>query len=155
MAGIVVGVDGSATSLRALRWALERARDTGEVVRMISVTSPPAVVGVPGTQWPVERREDVEERVRQMQQRLLTEVDVGDVIVKTEVVFGHAAHELHEAAKSADLLVVGARGLGGFRGLLLGSVSHQCISHAPCPVVVIPMHLTDKAPEAEAPAANG
>jgi nucleotide-binding universal stress UspA family protein len=44
---------------------------------------------------------------------------------------------LVETAKDADLLVIGSRGLGGFRGMLLGSVTQQVIAHAPCPIVVI------------------
>ena len=51
---------------------------------------------------------------------------------------GQAADVLVTEAKDADLLVVGSRGLGGFRGLLLGSTSQQCAHHAPCPLVVVP-----------------
>jgi len=61
----------------------------------------------------------------------------GKVHVDRELVEEQAAAALTEAAKNADLLVVGTRGLGGFKELLLGSVSHQCVLHAPCPVVVI------------------
>jgi nucleotide-binding universal stress UspA family protein len=55
----------------------------------------------------------------------------------TEAVQGQAAGVLLHASRDADLLVVGSRGLGGFRGLLLGSVSRQCVDHASCPVVVV------------------
>jgi nucleotide-binding universal stress UspA family protein len=51
---------------------------------------------------------------------------------------GSASHVLLEEAADADLLVVGSRGLGGFRGLLLGSVGQQCAHHAPCPLVIVP-----------------
>jgi nucleotide-binding universal stress UspA family protein len=51
---------------------------------------------------------------------------------------GQPAEVLVEAAEDADLLVVGSRGLGGFRGLLLGSVGQQCAHHARCPVVIVP-----------------
>jgi nucleotide-binding universal stress UspA family protein len=61
-----------------------------------------------------------------------------DVDVQGELVEGRPAGALLEAARSADLLVVGSRGRGGFAGLLLGSISAQCVHHAPCPVVVVP-----------------
>jgi nucleotide-binding universal stress UspA family protein len=51
---------------------------------------------------------------------------------------GQAADVLVAEAREADLLVVGSRGLGGFKGLLLGSVSQQCAHHAACPVAIIP-----------------
>ncbi|MEX0868262.1 MAG: universal stress protein, partial [Nitriliruptoraceae bacterium] len=62
----------------------------------------------------------------------------GDVAVETRVVAGTPARVLVAQAADADLLVVAARGLGGFRGLMLGSVSQQVVTHAPCPVVVVP-----------------
>ena len=54
------------------------------------------------------------------------------------LVEGHPAGILIEASAQADLLVVGSRGHGGFVGALLGSVSHRCVAHALCPVVVVP-----------------
>jgi nucleotide-binding universal stress UspA family protein len=55
-----------------------------------------------------------------------------------ELVEGRPTAVLLEAARNADLLVVGSRGHGGFAALLLGSISSQCVHHAPCPVVVVP-----------------
>jgi nucleotide-binding universal stress UspA family protein len=57
--------------------------------------------------------------------------------VRTSIGRGAAAGVLLDAARDADLLVVGSRGLGGFRGLLLGSVSSKMAAHAPCPVVIV------------------
>ena len=59
-----------------------------------------------------------------------------DVRIQSTVIEGHPAPVLIEAAKGADLLVVGSRGHGEFVGMLLGSVGEHCVSHAPCPVVV-------------------
>lgn len=64
-----------------------------------------------------------------------------EVDVQGELIEGRPASALLEAAGDADLLIVGSRGRGGFTGLLLGSVSAQCVHHAPCPVVVVPAGL--------------
>ena len=66
-----------------------------------------------------------------------TLADYADVEVEYVAKRGAAANGLLEAAATADLIVVGARGLGGFRGLALGSVSDQVSRHAPCPVVIV------------------
>jgi nucleotide-binding universal stress UspA family protein len=64
--------------------------------------------------------------------------DVTGVKIEHRVVEGSAPEVLIDRASDADLLVVGSRGLGGFRGLLLGSVSQQCVLHATRPMVVVP-----------------
>ena len=61
-----------------------------------------------------------------------------DVRIERVLVGGSAADAILDAAKRADAVVVGSRGVGGFRGLVLGSVSHQVAHHARCPVVVVP-----------------
>lgn len=74
-----------------------------------------------------------------MLKRALNEVEdeAEGVEIEQRVVQGSAGGALVEAARDADLLVVGSRGHGGFVGLLLGSVSQQCVHHAPCPAVVV------------------
>ncbi len=76
-----------------------------------------------------------------MVERALEKVadDVEGVDVDLRIVEGDTSEVLLERAQGADLLVVGSRGLGGFRGLLLGSVSQQCVQHAASPVVVVPL----------------
>ncbi len=136
---IVVGVDGSDESREALRWALEEARLRGATVRAVSAWRDPYVVA-PG----FGRPEDFEfDALRERAVEALAEVvaDVvgtkSDVHVERVVAEGPAGSVLVQAAEDADLLVVGSRGHGGFVGLLLGSVSQQCVSHAPCPVLVV------------------
>ena len=77
-----------------------------------------------------------EERLDRALQEVAPEAE--GIEVERRVTEGNAAAVLVEASKDADLLVVGSRGLGGFSRLLLGSVSRQCVSHASCPVVVVP-----------------
>jgi nucleotide-binding universal stress UspA family protein len=68
----------------------------------------------------------------------IEQVDSDDVTIERRVVTGSASDGLVRSAREGDLLVVGSRGLGGFKGLLLGSVSQQVVHHAPCPVVIVP-----------------
>jgi nucleotide-binding universal stress UspA family protein len=69
-----------------------------------------------------------------------------DILIREDVVVEPPAKALIEASKGASVLVVGSRGRGGFAGLLLGSVSQQCIVHAACPVVVVPSGRDERPP---------
>ena len=151
MSRIVVGVDGSAGAAAALAWALEEARLRQSALDAVHVWRLPLYAAVPEP-WFVgmpELPHELDARVE-----AATEAHARDVLdaavaeagregaeagieVRKEVVRGQAAHVLLEAARDADLLVVGSRGHGGFAGLLLGSVSQQCVQHASCPVVVV------------------
>jgi nucleotide-binding universal stress UspA family protein len=136
MGRIVVGVDGSALSKQALQWAASEAKRTGAVVEAMMVwDNPNRDMWIPH----VQPRGDPLALTRQELERIVKGVlgDHPDVAVATLAVEGRAARVLVEAAKGAELLVVGNRGRGGFAGLLLGSVSSHCVSHAPCPVVVV------------------
>ena len=141
---IVVGVDGSTHSLGALRFALSEARLRDAKVVAVHVPHLPVtpVVGAPAFVIgdPPDLAQSVEEAAAKIFDDMLAEVgsEAADVEVERVVTRGGVAHELVKAAEDADLLVLGSRGHGGFMGLLLGSVSHQCVHHATCPVVIVP-----------------
>jgi nucleotide-binding universal stress UspA family protein len=135
---IVVGVDGSATSLRALAWALDEARLRRAAVEVVHTWQVPTIVSPYGEYGALDT--SLEPAARQVLDDVMATADVHDVptpIVQT-VASGSAARAILDAARDADLVVIGSRGLGGFKGLLLGSVSHQVTHHAACPVVVLP-----------------
>lgn len=146
MARIVVGLDGSRAARRALAWAVGQARLLGATVEIVTACPYPDTVGPPGAEFPIEPMTEVEQRWREKQQEISREViaDGSDVERTSVVESGHAAELLLDRAHRADLLVVGTRGLGGFRGLLLGSVAQQCVTHARCPVVVVPAPSPDE-----------
>jgi nucleotide-binding universal stress UspA family protein len=136
---IVVGIDGSDSSKHALRWAIAEAelRDS-EVVALHAWHYPAMVAPVEAVVPPppeVDFKKDAEELVRQVIAEVAGDPDVE---VRGEVVQMSPAYALVRASADADLLVIGSRGYGGFRGLLLGSVGHQCALHAACPVVILP-----------------
>ncbi|MDX1621599.1 MAG: universal stress protein [Nitriliruptorales bacterium] len=135
---VVVGVDGSANADAALEWALAYAKDRGARVGVIFAWLY-EVIGVPGARFPVETRDKAEARAEQVVDDALARVGSDDVEVESITRLGAPQKVLLEAAADADLLVVGSRGHGGFAGLLLGSVSLQCVTHAPCPTVVVPL----------------
>jgi nucleotide-binding universal stress UspA family protein len=137
---IVVGVDGSPASMNALRWAVERARP-GATIRAVHVWGLPTMAALPGplgtTSLPLDA---LEENARTLLDAAIGAVVPDPAAASIEPVLreGPGAATLLEEAEGADLLVVGTRGVGGFRGLLVGSVADQVVKHATCPVVIVP-----------------
>ena len=134
MSRIVVGVDGSDNGAVALRWAAERGERRGEeVVTLFAWTFFDQGYRPPGEDLRPAFSDGDAKRV------LDEAVDAAGVTgrITKLTVQDPAPEALVEAAGPDDLLVVGARGLGGFKGLLLGSVSHRVLELAPCPVAVI------------------
>jgi nucleotide-binding universal stress UspA family protein len=137
---IVVGIDGSENSLTALRWAVEEARAHGASLEVLTTWEVTPATTIPAFGVNEPATEVLEELGRGLQQTLLDEglgADSG-LDVHASVHQGHAARVLLDAGEQADLVVVGSRGRGGFTGLVLGSVSQHVVSHASCPVVVVP-----------------
>lgn len=136
---IVVGVDGSRGARRALRWALAEAGRRGATVDVVHAWSPTVLLASPYVSAYVDPELEGNEAKQLLEEVVAEEVDARTgVLVNPFVAEGHAAAVLLDRAEGAELLVVGSRGRGGFAGLLLGSVSQQCVHHATCPVVVVP-----------------
>ncbi len=138
---IVVGVDGSDGADRAIEWAMAEAAIHGSKVVLVHVWRFPdvAVTRYAGDPLPVFGRDDIELRGKQLLAevaRSAAKLD-GTVNLETRLVQGHPAAVLVDASRQARLLVVGSRGLGGFTGMLMGSVSAWCAHHAHCPVVIV------------------
>ena len=142
MQRVVVGVDGSDNSRRALAWALDEACMRNACLDVVHAWEPPMVVGF-GTLaggGATLGGSTYEEQARLLLDRMIAGASTEEFSFPIDAiaVHGSAASTLLETAKGADLIVVGSRGRGGFAGLLLGSVSQQVVQHAPCPVVVVP-----------------
>ncbi len=132
---IVVGIDGSPSSLEALAWAARQATLTGSLLEVVMTWEWPTSLG-----WAVAVPDDYdpEADVRATLETALTEVrtEQPGLHIDARAVNGHPAPILVEASKGADLLVVGSRGHGEFVGMLLGSVSEHCVANAQCPVLI-------------------
>jgi nucleotide-binding universal stress UspA family protein len=133
-------VDGSETAELAVRWAASEARERGATVELVAAWEVPT--NTYGFGFAPLNEDVVKGLVRAAEENIGAALDVvraeaGDIEVDTTVREGQAAAVLLEASRNADLLVVGSRGMGGFRELLLGSVSQQCAHHATCPVVIV------------------
>ena len=133
MKRIVVGVDGSKSSIGALRHAVELAELLPAELEIVAAWQP--YYGTVELPPPVDQ---LEQSAQAAVVDALAQVDVGDIPTRELVLEGDAATVLLERAKEADMLVIGTRGRGGFAGLLLGSVSQKCTHHASCPVLVTP-----------------
>ncbi len=140
--GVVVGVDGSPAARAALAFAVETATQRGAALRAVRVWQVPSLWGSSHHAAPGAHVGDLE----RAEQELL-DADVAAALdaagprpaleVGAVVVQGHPVDGLLQAARGADLLVVGSRGSGGFRGLLLGSVGRAVLHHARCPVAMV------------------
>ena len=135
---IVVGVDGSEPSRQALAWAVEEGRLRHSHLTIVHAWHVPYFDGFPYTTGAFDPA-SFEDTARVTLDATIAGVDFTGLSEPVERVLatGGAAPGLLEAAKGADLVVVGARGRGGFGELLLGSVSQQVTHHATCPVVVV------------------
>lgn len=137
---ILVGVDGSPASRKALGWAGEEAVRHGSdlVVLTAWLPTPPPLAGTSST-LPTHGSADAREASKQLLMETIRDVLGEDppVLVQPQLKEGNAAKVLIDLSEDADLLVVGSRGHGGFVGLLLGSVSQHVAAHAKCTVVVV------------------
>jgi nucleotide-binding universal stress UspA family protein len=138
---IVVGVDGSAPSLSALRFAVDEAERTGDSIEVITAWSPEPIPAAPYLRIGAQLVPDALQQGAQARQNSVLAQVLGRapaVPVVAQVLEGDAGTLLVAAAARARLLVVGSRPMGALRAVLLGSVSRYCAHHAPCPVVVVP-----------------
>jgi nucleotide-binding universal stress UspA family protein len=143
MTGIVVGVDGSDHSHRALDWAMRQAASHHVPLTVLAVRPNPVR---PATEiywaahtYPEDSHssEAAQKAVEEIVEQTGNEIGETPPQVTVKVVTGDPAEELINASHDADMVVVGSRGSGGFASLLMGSVSNKVTHHAACPVVVI------------------
>jgi len=133
---VLVGVDGSAPARAALEFAVGEARMRDAVVVAVMA------VQLPDYEWidPYAMRipeEGTLQRAREKLDQLLASVNTDSLVLDPVVTAVPAPQALVDRSADCDLLVVGSRGHGGFRGLVLGSVSMHCVLHAHCPVTVV------------------
>ena len=141
MPGIVVGIDGSSHSVRALDWALNEAAVKHAPLTVLTVHSV-AVSGWSGNPILAPGDAEDEEKARQAAEELTLKAasqlgGAQPASVTVRAVIGFPVEELVKASGDADVLVVGSRGTGGFTKLIMGSVSDQVMHHAHCPVAVV------------------
>lgn len=142
MPGIVVGVDGSPNSERALDWAMKQAAAVRAPLTVIAVHE------VPKSYWgntpvigPADESllENLRQAAEEMTQRAVSRLgDDRPASVTIHAVSGFVVKELVDASQDADLVVVGARGGSGFARVVMGSVSNEVVQHSACPVVIVP-----------------
>ena len=141
MSGIVVGVDGSGHSQRALEWAMNEAAIRHLPLTILTVH--PSIVGYFGgivtTPQDLELTEQVQAAVTAEADKVLAELNgPHPESVTVKAVHSFPVGELVNASKEADLIVLGSRGMGGFSRLMLGSTADQVVRHAHCPVTIVP-----------------
>ena len=139
---IVVGVDGSDPSIEAVRAAGALARCQAAHLIIVTVVRPPegwwGIVGSPPTAEALG--ESLSDAQRDVLDRTLRSVDMSNVSYETREEIGEPSSQLIEVCNrvDADILVVGRRGAGLFRRMVVGSVANHVVHEAPCPVLVVP-----------------
>jgi nucleotide-binding universal stress UspA family protein len=141
MSGIIVGVDGSGHSQRALELAMQEAAIRHAPLTVLTVHQ--AIVGFYGgvASYPDDpaRTEQAREAAQAETDKVLAGLDgPRPEPVRVRAVHGFPVEELIGASKDADVIVLGSRGAGGFTRLMLGSVAGQVAQHAHCPVLIVP-----------------
>jgi nucleotide-binding universal stress UspA family protein len=139
MGRIVVGVDDSPGGRSALAFALQEAQFRHADLEVVNTWALPAAEGW-NSEWPTDEawfRKQSSDFLERVIAEGATGGDTAVQIIPVPLECDVPALGLIERSRGADLLVVGTRGRGGFKGLLLGSVSTQCVHHASCPVVVV------------------
>jgi nucleotide-binding universal stress UspA family protein len=138
MAGIVVGVDGSDRSRRALEWAMGEAALHNSPLEVIAVHHVAVDSwGLAPMHMPTDEKE--REQVRAAAQQMVDKSSgKRPPSVHVQAISGIPAEVLLDVSRDADMLVLGSRGAGGFGRLLLGSVTSHVVHHAECPVTIIP-----------------
>jgi nucleotide-binding universal stress UspA family protein len=140
MSGIIVGIDGSAHSRRALEWAISEAAIRHAPLTVVTVPQPAGGYWATAYQQDLDTAEHAAKMAREEAESVLDKLGAGSrpPSVTVQAVIGLPGEELLNAAQDADMIVLGCRGAGGFRKLLMGSVSVHVTHHAHCPVTVIP-----------------
>jgi nucleotide-binding universal stress UspA family protein len=133
---VVVGVDGSASSVMALQWAADQASLTGAVLEVIVTWEWPISYGG-GSYIPPDYDPGADAHTILEEALVKVRGDYAEVKIRSTVVEGHPAPTLVRLSDGADLLVVGSRGRGEFAGMLLGSASEYCVHHALCPIAIV------------------
>ena len=146
MPGIIVGVDGSGHSQRALEWAMKEAALRHVPLTVLTVHQ--AIVGFSG--GPVTYPEDatLTQQAREAAQAETDKALAGlegphPESVTVTAVHGFPVEEIIKAGGDADMIVLGSRGAGGFTRLMMGSTAGQVAQHAPCPVLIVPVQTND------------
>ena len=144
MPGIVVGIDGSPNSERALDWSMRQAAALRAPLTVITVHE------VPKSYWggipvigPADRAllEKLQQAAEEMTQKATSRLgDARPASVNVRAVSGFVVKELVDASQDADMVVLGARGGSGIARLLMGSVSTEVVQHSACAVVIVPHH---------------
>jgi nucleotide-binding universal stress UspA family protein len=153
---IVVGVDGSEGAAHALDWALREAVVRHAPLHVILAWSPPEPISAIGSVLAPIEPEPYERQAKEVLERVIDDAvgragpGAAPVIVPL-LTRGYPPKVLLDATDGAQLLVVGSRGLGGLRELLMGSVSHTCAQRSTIPVVVVPARVADPTSRAGKP----